>query len=37
MSKARVIVGFPGGRRAKWVVLVLWIVILAVAGRWPAS
>ena len=32
MSKARAIVGFPGGRRGKWVVLVLWIVILAVAG-----
>ena len=32
MSKARVIVGFPSGRRGKWVVLVLWIVILAAAG-----
>jgi putative drug exporter of the RND superfamily len=32
MSKARAIVGFPSGRRGKWVVLVLWIVILAVAG-----
>src|SRR5215472_13658934 len=32
MSKARTIVGFPSGRRGKWVVLVLWIVILAAAG-----
>jgi RND superfamily putative drug exporter len=32
MSKARALVGFPGGRRGKWVVVVLWIVILAVAG-----
>ena len=32
MSRARVIVGFPGGRRGKWVVVVLWIVILAVGG-----
>ena len=32
MSKARAIISFPGGRRGKWVVLVLWIVILAVGG-----
>src|SRR5258708_11531936 len=32
MSKARTIVSFPSGRRGKWVVLVLWIVILAVCG-----
>ena len=32
MSKARAIVSFPSGRRGKWVVLVLWIVILAVGG-----
>src|SRR6266851_3083132 len=32
MSKARAIVSVPSGRRTKWVVLVLWIVILAVAG-----
>jgi RND superfamily putative drug exporter len=32
MSKARAIIRFPSGRRGKWVVVVLWIVILAVAG-----
>jgi hypothetical protein len=32
MSKARAIVSFPSGRRGKWVVLILWILILAVAG-----
>ncbi|MDX6392261.1 MAG: putative drug exporter of the superfamily [Streptosporangiaceae bacterium] len=32
MSKARAIVSVPSGRRTKWVVLVLWIVILGVAG-----
>jgi len=32
MSKARAIVRFPGGRRGKWVVLGLWILILAVSG-----
>jgi putative drug exporter of the RND superfamily len=32
MSKARAIVGFPSGRRGKWMVLVFWILILAVAG-----
>src|SRR5712691_7848563 len=32
MSKARAIVSVPAGRRTKWAVLVLWIVILAVAG-----
>jgi len=32
MSKARTIVSFPSGRRGKWVVVVLWIVILAVCG-----
>ncbi len=32
MSKARAIVSFPSGRRGKWVVLILWIIILAVAG-----
>jgi RND superfamily putative drug exporter len=32
MSRARAIVSFPSGRRSKWVVLVLWILILAVAG-----
>ena len=32
MSNARAIVSFPSGRRGKWVVLALWIVILAVAG-----
>jgi len=32
MSKAREIVRFPSGRRGKWVVLGLWILILAVGG-----
>ena len=32
MRKARAIVSVPSGRRTKWVVLVLWIVILGVAG-----
>src|SRR5215469_1361560 len=32
MSKARAIIKFPSGRRGKWVVLVLWIVIMAVGG-----
>ncbi len=32
MSKARAIVGFPSGRRGKWMVLVVWLVILAAAG-----
>jgi RND superfamily putative drug exporter len=32
MSKARAIIRFPSGRRGKWVVLVLWIVIMAVGG-----
>jgi RND superfamily putative drug exporter len=32
MSKARAIVSIPSGRRTKWVVLVLWLVILAGAG-----
>ncbi|HEV2241479.1 MAG TPA: MMPL family transporter [Streptosporangiaceae bacterium] len=32
MNKARAIIGFPSGRRGKWVVLILWILILAVAG-----
>jgi putative drug exporter of the RND superfamily len=32
MSKARAIVGFPSGRRGKWMVLVVWLVILVAAG-----
>ena len=32
MSKARAIIRFPSGRRGKWVVLGLWILILAVGG-----
>ena len=32
MGKARAIVGFPGGRRGKWVVLAGWVLVLAVAG-----
>jgi hypothetical protein len=29
---ARRIVGLPGGRRTKWVVLGFWIAVFAVAG-----
>jgi RND superfamily putative drug exporter len=32
MRRARAIVSIPSGRRTKWVVLVLWVAILAVAG-----
>jgi putative drug exporter of the RND superfamily len=32
MTKARAIVSVPAGRRTKWAVLALWIVLLAVAG-----
>ena len=32
MSKASAIIRIPGGRRAKWAVLVFWLVIVAVAG-----
>src|SRR5262245_945153 len=32
MSKASAIVRFPGGRRTKWVVLVFWLIVVAVAG-----
>jgi len=32
MGKARAIIRFPSGRRGKWVVVVLWIVILFVGG-----
>src|SRR6185437_2361622 len=32
MRRARAIVSIPSGRRTKWMVLVLWVVILAVAG-----
>ena len=32
MSRARTIVAIASGRRAKWVVLVFWLIIVAVAG-----
>ncbi|HUK67728.1 MAG TPA: MMPL family transporter [Streptosporangiaceae bacterium] len=32
MSKARAITRLPAGRKTKWVILALWIVIVAVAG-----
>jgi RND superfamily putative drug exporter len=32
MSRVSAIAGVPGGRRAKWVVLVFWIAVLAVSG-----
>jgi RND superfamily putative drug exporter len=32
MSRARAIVSLPSGRRTKWAVLVLWIIIVVVAG-----
>src|SRR5579859_8218375 len=32
MSRARAIVAIPSGRRAKWAVLVFWLIIVAVTG-----
>src|SRR5229473_1862634 len=32
MSKGRAIVSLPGGRRAKWAVVVFWLIVVAVAG-----
>ncbi|HET9974186.1 MAG TPA: MMPL family transporter [Streptosporangiaceae bacterium] len=32
MSKARAIISFPAGRRAKWIVLAGWLIVLALAG-----
>ncbi len=32
MSKASAIVRVPGGRRTKWIVLVFWLIVVAVAG-----
>jgi putative drug exporter of the RND superfamily len=32
MSKATTVVGIPAGRRTKWLVLVFWLVVVAVAG-----
>ncbi len=32
MSKTSAIVRVPGGRRTKWVVLALWLIVMAVAG-----
>jgi putative drug exporter of the RND superfamily len=32
MSRARAIVTLPGGRRAKWAVLVFWLIVIAAMG-----
>jgi RND superfamily putative drug exporter len=32
MGRARAIVGIPAGRRTKWLVLVFWLILIAVAG-----
>jgi RND superfamily putative drug exporter len=32
MSKARALMRLPGGRRTKWMVLVFWLIVAAVAG-----
>src|SRR3984893_10350030 len=32
MTKVRAMVGIPAGRRTKWLVLVFWLVVVAVAG-----
>jgi putative drug exporter of the RND superfamily len=32
VGKLQVIAGVPAGRRAKWAVLVFWLIIVAVAG-----
>ena len=32
MSRVRAMVDVPAGRRTKWVVLVFWLIIVAVAG-----
>src|SRR6266849_527452 len=32
MAKASVIAGIPAGRRTKWLVLVFWLILVAVAG-----
>ena len=32
MTRARAFVGIPAGRRTKWLVLVFWLVVVAVAG-----
>jgi RND superfamily putative drug exporter len=32
MSRVRAIAGFPAGRRSKWVVLVIWLVLMAALG-----
>src|SRR6266516_630040 len=32
MSKVSAIAGVPGGRRTKWIVLVFWLIVVAVAG-----
>ena len=35
MSKKLSIAGLPAGRRAKWVVVTVWLIIAAVAGPLP--
>ena len=32
MSRLKSMVGIPAGRRTKWLVLVFWVVVVAVAG-----
>ena len=32
MARASVIAGLPAGRRTKWLVLVFWLVLVALAG-----
>jgi RND superfamily putative drug exporter len=32
MSKARAIISLPAGRRARWIVLAGWLIVIAVAG-----
>ena len=32
MNKVRAIISLPAGRRAKWIVLAAWLIVVAVAG-----
>ena len=32
MSRLKSVVGIPAGRRTKWLVLVFWVVVVALAG-----
>jgi putative drug exporter of the RND superfamily len=32
MNMARALIRLPGGRRTKWAVLILWLLVVAVAG-----